>query len=665
MNLALLERLRSSCPSRQSFMGFINHGAPEPASKPASKPATLEPEITRHATTDAEILDVPDYEVLSTENSTEASEKVMDEQKIAQQEEVVLPINLDTFETPDYEVLNTEYSTEINEQAIDDQKAAEEEDTLLISNTTDTEIDTPKYQEVNTEPSNEDSEKATDEQKPTQIGDTLTSTTTYPMCYDTPTYDDVVSNEFAPHISEYTIQEHETLHQDATEPLYIEPFTASRPETPDIVMNLALAAGEVAISEFTSPESQTSQTPHTPESLDNLPEILETKVFGYFCDQPIRDQPIRSQPVALEPIIEEVMANEPTINEHTATESTLEANEPMSIEPKKPTICFDPNGDLILTIGSCPGRDMLVDSRALGRASPNLRHILSCDGKEDTNGWTLKLPEDDSLPFVILLNLIHTRFEKVPSHVTLDQLYGICVLTQKYNIPEVLRPVAERWYKAIGRPYEGEYDVFFKRAFVAWELGFAEDLSEMVGHVVLNCSLDQEGHLVIGKQKERLSHFYAFQRIPVLDCIEQHRELALDTCWEECQKLSDQIMKCSIKGTMCHASHSREDICLVLGKMLSKAGEENVLDLFTSNGGNQYCHSLDLDLTTLDRKIGSVADYMDVCGWCEGVFEMMGEIRGQLHKAADPLYMNHIQAMKLQASKIMMKPWVSYDGQDE
>ncbi|KAF4998837.1 hypothetical protein FGRMN_2892 [Fusarium graminum] len=657
MNLELLERLRGSCPSRQSFMGFINHGQPEPA----SKAATPEPEITRHATADTENLDVTVYEISRTENSIETSEQAVGEQKVTQQEETVLPTdinNTDILDTPDYEVFSTEHSSETSEQTIEERKAIQKEDTVLPPNTTEV-FDTPEGREANTETSNEASEKDMNEQNSNQREDAIPSTATHTVCCDAPTFD-VVSNDFVPHISEYTIQEPEIIHQDATDPLFIEPFTTSRPETPGVVINFALAASELIISEletneFTSPESLTSQNPQTPDSLDNHPEILETKIFGYFCDQPFR-----SQPVTLEPIIEEVMPNE-----HTATESTLVANETTSVEPKKPTICFDPNGDLILTIGSFPGRDMLVDSRALSRASFNLRHILSCDGKEDANGWTLELPEDDSLPFAILLNLIHTRFEKVPSHVTLDQLYGICVLTQKYNMTEVLRPVAERWYKTVGRPCEGEYEIFFKRAFVAWELGFAEDLSEMAGHVVLNCSLDEEGQLVIGKQEEKLSNFYAFQRIPIFDCIEQHRELVLETCWEECQKLSDQILKCSIEGAMCNASHSREDVCLVLGKMLSKAGEEDILDLFTSNSVYQYCQSFSLDLTTLDRKIGSVADYMDVCGWCEGIFEMMDEIRGQLHRAADPLYMNHIQAMKVQASKIMMKPWVSYDDQDE
>jgi hypothetical protein len=217
--------------------------------------------------------------------------------------------------------------------------------------------------------------------------------------------------------------------------------------------------------------------------------------------------------------------SEPEITECTTPDSLdfeLEsapqpkANEPIAIGFRKSTICFDPNGDLMLTIGSGLGRNMLVDSRALSRASHKLHTILSRDGKRNDNSWTLELPEDDPLPFTILLDLIHTRFERIPVRVTLNQLYGICILTQKYNITEVLRPVAERWYKYIGWTPEGEYGLFFKKAFVAWELGFTEDLSEMAGHVVLNCYLDEDDQLVIGKEKEKLSDFSDFQRIPLL-----------------------------------------------------------------------------------------------------------------------------------------------------
>jgi hypothetical protein len=196
---------------------------------------------------------------------------------------------------------------------------------------------------------------------------------------------------------------------------------------------------------------------------------------------------------------------------------STESSESFSNESGKPLICFDESGDLYLKVGQNPGRLMLVDSRALSRVSPRLKHIVSFNQKdtEDGGSWTIELPDDDPVPFTVIMNLIHTRFEKVPAKVSLKKLYGACILTSKYEMTQVLRPVAERWFKALGTSTE-DYGLFFKKAYIAWELGFSEELSEMMGHVVLNCSLDWNDQLVIGVNKERLCDFEGLQRIPIL-----------------------------------------------------------------------------------------------------------------------------------------------------
>ncbi|RKL45150.1 hypothetical protein BFJ70_g3170 [Fusarium oxysporum] len=308
---------------------------------------------------------------------------------------------------------------------------------------------------------------------------------------------------------------------------------------------------------------------------------------------------------------------------------------------------------------------MLVDSRALSRVSPRLKEIVSRNQKDTKDGgdWTIELPDDDAVPFTVLLNMIHTRFEKVPAKVSLKKLYGACILTSKYEMTQVLRPVAERWFNAVGTS-TGDYGLFFKKAYIAWELGFSEELSDMVGHVVLNCSLDLDDQLVIGENKERLCDFEGFQRIPILDCITEHRELALETCWYKSQKLGEQVLYSSVKGRMCGASHSREEMCLMLGKMLSKAGEEGILDLFHFGGSLDVFRSSDLDLKTLEHKISLVADYIDLCGWCPAVLETVEEVRQQLRRAADPLYLSHLRALQIQAAKVRMIPGVS-DKEDD
>ncbi|KAF4955864.1 hypothetical protein FGADI_4259 [Fusarium gaditjirri] len=353
---------------------------------------------------------------------------------------------------------------------------------------------------------------------------------------------------------------------------------------------------------------------------------------------------------------------------HTLDDDSVstETSESVSDESGKPIICFDQSGDLYLKVGQSPGRIMLVDSRALSRVSPRLKEIISLNHKDtkDCGDWTIELPDDDSVPFTVLLNLIHTRFEKVPTKISLKKLYGACILTRKYEMAQVLRPVAERWFKALGTSTE-DYGVFFKKAFVAWELGFSEELSDMVGHVVLNCSLGLDDQLVIGENKERLCDFEGFQRIPILDCITEHRELALETCWYKSQKLGDQVLYSSVKGCMCSASHSREEMCLMLGKMLSKAGEEGILDLFHFGGSLDVFRSSDLDLKTLEHKISLVAGYIDLCGWCPAVFETVEEVRRQLQRAADPLYLSHLRALQIQAAKVRMIPGVLDEDDDE
>ncbi|KAJ4130819.1 hypothetical protein NW768_006357 [Fusarium equiseti] len=203
------------------------------------------------------------------------------------------------------------------------------------------------------------------------------------------------------------------------------------------------------------------------------------------------------------------------------------SNGPVDAERKKQTIRFDRDGDLYLEVGKKNVRTMLVDSRALGRASAKLRDVISQSTKEDTgHRWKISFPEEDPKSFAIILNLIHTRFEKVPTQLTLDRLYDVCTLAKKYGMTSVLRPVAERWYLS-ARTLEKAS--IFKMAFIAWEFGFQTDFGEILGYITHNCFTDEDSQLVFGPNKQRLSDNEILKKLPVLTCIEEHRQLALDT----------------------------------------------------------------------------------------------------------------------------------------
>jgi hypothetical protein len=89
------------------------------------------------------------------------------------------------------------------------------------------------------------------------------------------------------------------------------------------------------------------------------------------------------------------------------------------------------------------------------------------------------------------------------------------------------------------------------------------------------------------------------------------------------------------------------------------------MDLFTPGSLFKHCKSLSMSLAALERKISSVAEYMDICGSCVGVFKMITEVRGQFERAGDPLYLSHIHTMATQAKKVQMSTWVSDDEQEE
>ncbi|KAM0564031.1 hypothetical protein ACHAPJ_000239 [Fusarium lateritium] len=417
------------------------------------------------------------------------------------------------------------------------------------------------------------------------------------------------------------------------------------------------------------------------ESLTSEPEIVEPEAILPASREPPVSTPESTisyytarGPTAEEASISECAANEPKTRELAITEASshepascepsITITEPMASEPEKPTIRFDPNGDLRLEIGKDPVRYMVVDSRALCRFSGKLQTMLTQSSKENDGGsmWTVSLPEDDPAPFALLLNLIHARFEKIPAQVSINQLYGVCILTNKYKMTEVLRPVADRWYKAIQRPDMSE--LFFKMLFVAWELGFAEDLSQMTGQIVYNCWLDEDNQLAISNSWRNLAEIEALQRVPILDCIEEHRSLALEVCWEECQKLSEMVLLFSIEGRWCDDQHTQRDIYLMLGRMMSKAEREGIIDLFSPLSIFEFCQSLRLSLRELETKIRAVAEFVDVCGWCSGVFEMVDEIRSQCRRTEDPLYLHHLEALKAQAAKVEMMPWVSDSDQE-
>jgi hypothetical protein len=76
-------------------------------------------------------------------------------------------------------------------------------------------------------------------------------------------------------------------------------------------------------------------------------------------------------------------------------------------------LTFDEDGDLRLMVGTNPSQEMLADSHVLCRISPVFRKMLRgpfAERKPGQGNWNIKLPEDDSRSFSVLMDMAHGIF---------------------------------------------------------------------------------------------------------------------------------------------------------------------------------------------------------------------------------------------------------------
>jgi hypothetical protein len=135
---------------------------------------------------------------------------------------------------------------------------------------------------------------------------------------------------------------------------------------------------------------------------------------------------------------------------------------PFRFAPPEPEV-IDSDGDLHLTVGKikCTGSatqephehksavTFLVDSRAMIRASLTWKHILRKDqsGRSendivDGSEWHVYFPDDSPYAMRAILNAIHGRFKRLD---TVKNVYLVTVLSEKYDLAEVLRPWTACW----------------------------------------------------------------------------------------------------------------------------------------------------------------------------------------------------------------------------
>jgi hypothetical protein len=110
--------------------------------------------------------------------------------------------------------------------------------------------------------------------------------------------------------------------------------------------------------------------------------------------------------------------------------------------------------------------------------------------------WVVSLPDDESATLLVILNIIHLRFDLVPKTPRLPEVYQILGLANKYNMTAVVRPWVGDWMKVAENAQKcDDGDSLAILTYVAWELGNEELFTKMVDKLLVGCSVDGLGRL--------------------------------------------------------------------------------------------------------------------------------------------------------------------------
>ncbi|KAI0836447.1 hypothetical protein F5Y06DRAFT_305218 [Hypoxylon sp. FL0890] len=194
----------------------------------------------------------------------------------------------------------------------------------------------------------------------------------------------------------------------------------------------------------------------------------------------------------------------------------------MSTKPKPRQVVIDPDGELSLTVGRQERVTFVVCPKTLARASPFFKRLLYGGFAEsirpDRNiekEWNPELPEDSPEAMEIFLNIVHSRFDKIPIFVnpilwnstttilSYRTLYQLTVLTDKYDLTRILRPWVQNWVKDMhtNLTFVNLCSLYKKPRFIelhswiAWELGDKTTFSNAADYFILHSITDQEGGL--------------------------------------------------------------------------------------------------------------------------------------------------------------------------
>ena len=119
-------------------------------------------------------------------------------------------------------------------------------------------------------------------------------------------------------------------------------------------------------------------------------------------------------------------------------------------------IYVDPSGQLKLSLRHEDPRTKIttmskfvVSPHAMCLASPVWKASLDTEGpwaRQRSTDKGLQIFDDDPEALLILLNIAHLQFLRVPTSLSFDQLFHVAVICDKYDIAELVLPWLKIWF---------------------------------------------------------------------------------------------------------------------------------------------------------------------------------------------------------------------------
>ena len=183
--------------------------------------------------------------------------------------------------------------------------------------------------------------------------------------------------------------------------------------------------------------------------------------------------------------------------------SPVAANEadavPLPASPSDAIVLHDA-ADVAIVVKSCNGTHQYkVSGMNLATASSVLRAVIfGKDGqKAVADEVTMDIGDVDPKAMGILLRIAHFDFAKVPRELDLDDLCAVTALTSKYQCTSLVMPWAPTWILPLSQLHKEQsvHVVNHKAANVAWELGDAKLLRQMINDMIMTAKVDADGDL--------------------------------------------------------------------------------------------------------------------------------------------------------------------------